>query len=345
MKLRRNKPRWLLYLILAVFIVGSFFMFQGMRPLKGRDAPLTFTVAPGQNFIELGKALEKAGAVRNSFAFSFYSFISGLRSKFQAGTYVIPENAGVAAIARLFAQGEGKPERTVTIIEGWTAEEIEAYLAKEKVFAKGIFLAAVKKIPASCPFSENVCSLVVSIPKKLNALEGYLFPDTYRLYFDAKPEDLIEKMLKNFLEKTGDQMLARSFETSNHTRHEIITMASIIEAEVPLDADRAIVSGIFWKRIDAGVPLQADSTVNYATGKSARAASLTDLKFNSPYNTYLYPDLPPGPIGNPGVSAIKAALSPQESDYWFFLSREDGTTVFSKTLDEHAAAKERYIKP
>jgi len=104
------------------------------------------------------------------------------------------------------------------------------------------------------------------------------------------------------------------------------------------------VSGIFWKRIDAGVPLQADSTVNYATGKSARAASLKDLKFNSPYNTYLYPDLPPGPIGNPGISAITAALNPKESPYWFFLSREDGTTVFSKTLDEHAAAKEKFLR-
>ncbi len=342
---KRKKQRWLLSAILALFIFGSFFIFQGMRPPEGRNAPLTFTVESGQNFIEVGKALEKEGAVRSAMAFSLYSYVSGLRTKFQAGTYVIPVDASAAAIARLFTQGEGRRERTVTVIEGWTTEEIDAYLTAEKVFAKGAFLAAVKKMPASCPFSENVCSLVADIPNKSNELEGYLFPDTYRLYFDAKPEDLIEKMLKNFLEKTGEQTLARSFEISNHTRHEIITMASIIEAEVPHEQDRPVIAGIFWKRIDAGVPLQADSTVNYATGKSARAASLTDLKFNSPYNTYLYPDLPPGPIGNPGVSAIKAALSPQESDYWFFLSREDGTTVFSKTLDEHVTAKEKYLKP
>ncbi len=334
----------LLPVILVFIIFGSFFVFQGLQPPEGRNAPFTFTVAPGQNFIEIGKALEKEGAVRSAFVFSLYSFVSGLRTKFQAGAYVIPPRTGVAAIARLFVQGEGSHERTVTIIEGWTFEEMDAYLAEEKVFTKGAFLAAVKKIPASCAFAENVCSLVADIPKKSNALEGYLFPDTYRLFFDAKPEDLIEKMLNNFLEKTGVKALARSFETSAHSRHEIITMASIIEAEVPHEADRVMVSGIFWKRIDAGVPLQADSTVNYATGKSARAASLTDLKFNSPYNTYLYPDLPPGPIGNPGTSAIKAALSPQDSPYWFFLSRDDGTTVFSKTLEEHAAAKERFLR-
>ena len=341
---KRKKLRWLLPAILVIFIFSSFFIFQGMRPPAGRNAPLAFTVAPGQDFIEIGKALEKEGAARSAFAFSLYSFVSGLRTKFQAGTYVIPADAGAAAIARLFAQGEGIPERTVTVIEGWTLDEIDAYLAEEKVFAKGAFAAAVKKMPVLCPFSENVCSLVVSIPKKSNSLEGYLFPDTYRLYLDARPEDLIEKMLDNFLDKTGVEALARSLETSAHSRHEIITMASIIEAEVPYEQDRLVIAGIFWKRIDAGVPLQADSTVNYATGKSARAASLKDLKFNSPYNTYLYPDLPPGPIGNPGISAITAALNPKESPYWFFLSREDGTTVFSKTLDEHAAAKEKFLR-
>ncbi|MEW6610064.1 MAG: endolytic transglycosylase MltG [Patescibacteria group bacterium] len=327
-----------------VLFFGSFFVVQGLRPVAGRSAAITFTVSSGESFIDIGKALKEVGAVRSAFVFSLYSYAAGLRTQFKTGTYVIPRDAGVVAITRLFAQGAGTPERTITIIEGWTIKGIDAYLAAQNVFTKGAFTAAAKAEQEQCSFSADVCALATSIPKKSNSLEGYLFPDTYRLYLDARPEDLIEKMLNNFLGKIGEESLARALKISHHSRHEIITMASIIEAEVPHSNDRPVIAGIFWKRIEAGIPLQADSTVNYATGKHTRAASLDDLRFNSPYNTYLYPDLPPGPISNPGISAIKAALHPQDSPYWFFLSKEDGTTVFSKTLDEHAAAKEKYLR-
>ena len=121
-------------------------------------------------------------------------------------------------------------------------------------------------------------------------------------------------------------------------------MASLIEAEVARPEDRAIVSGLLWKRIDAGMPLQVDATINYITGKHEPAASAADLKINSPYNTYLYPDLPPGPIGNPGMGALFVAVSPKDSPYWCYLSASDGTTIFSRTFDEHKAAKERFLR-
>jgi len=235
-------------------------------------------------------------------------------------------------------------------------KEMGEYLVKEGVFKEGEFIKAVEKVKLSCQLSvvpapehngrygAGSCQLVNALPKKATTLEGYLFPDTYRLYLDAKPEDLVEKMLENFQRKISNQNIQNNLQLTTYNLHEVVTMASIVEAEVPHAEDRPVIAGIFWKRLEAGIPLQADSTVNYITGKRERAATLADTKIDSPYNTYLYPDLPPGPIGNPGLKALQAVLAPQESPYWYFLSKEDGTTVFSQTLEAHNLAKRKYLK-
>ena len=235
------------------------------------------------------------------------------------------------------------PEREVRLIEGWTIGEMDEYAAKEGVFGKGEFMKAVEEARIECSENAESCGVIQPLPKNVDTLEGYLFPDTYRLYLDATPQDLVKKMLDNFQDKISNQSTQQALRDSGYTLHEVITMASIIEAEMPHAQDRPVIAGIFWKRVEAGMPLQADSTVNFVTGKSDPSVSAKDLEVNSPYNTYLYPDLPPGPIGNPGLSAITAALNPQSSPYWFYLSAKDGTTIFSITHDEHVIAKNKYL--
>jgi UPF0755 protein len=173
-------------------------------------------------------------------------------------------------------------------------------------------------------------------------LEGYLFPDTYRFYKSATPDQVVQKLLDTFGEKVILPLQDQITE-SKHTIFQIITLASIIEKEVKSDADRRIAAGIFWKRLELGMPLQSDATVNYITGKQALQPTNADLSTDSLYNTYKYPGLPPGPIDNPSFSAIRAVVNPEETSYLYFLTKPDGTTVFSKTYEEHLANKKRYL--
>lgn len=175
------------------------------------------------------------------------------------------------------------------------------------------------------------------------SLEGYLFPDTYRVAKKTPVESLVQKMLRRFEQKFPtswrDQLQAQG-----HSVYQVVILASIIEKEVPDDADRAKVADIFWRRLKIGQALQADSTINYLTGKATPSVSAADLAINSPYNTYRYRGLPPGPISNPGESALQAAVYPSSNQYWYFLTTPDGQVIYSKTYAQHVAAKQRYLK-
>jgi len=182
-------------------------------------------------------------------------------------------------------------------------------------------------------------------------LEGFFFPDTYKLNQRMKPEDIVRKFLNAFRDKVF-ALLETRFRESPRSILDIITIASMIEKESANSLDRRIISGILWKRLETDMPLQVDSSVIYAwkqinpswsLGDRLRLSS-NDLKINSPYNTYLNKGLPPSPIGNPGLDAIRAALDPQESDYMYYLSLPDGRTFFSRTYDEHLALKAKYYK-
>jgi len=165
-------------------------------------------------------------------------------------------------------------------------------------------------------------------------LEGYLFPDTYFFQKDASAEDIVSKMLDNFEGKIDAQMTI-DIQSQNKSIREIIVMASIVEAEVKSQEDRETVSGIFWKRIDEDMPLQSDATLTYALNDNESRHSYAQTRYNSPFNTYMNKGLPPGPIDNPSLEAIEAAIHPKASDYVYFLSDPNsGATYFAKTLDE-----------
>ena len=151
------------------------------------------------------------------------------------------------------------------------------------------------------------------------------------------------KMLENFDSKLTQQMRA-DIKAQGKTIFDIVRMASIVEAEVPHEADRPMITGILWKRLDAGMALQVDSALNYVTAGKNRSLTAEELKIDSPYNTYKYRGLPPTPIGNPGLSALRAAIYPTHTAYWYFLSDKDGKTHFAKTLEEHNENKSKYLR-
>jgi len=179
---------------------------------------------------------------------------------------------------------------------------------------------------------------------KYYSLEGYLFPDTYIIYNDASLEDIVLKMLHNFDSKLTSKM-REDIKKQEKTIYEIITMASVIEKEVRDPEEMKIVSGIFWKRIDVWQPLQSCASLAYILGINKPVYSIEDTKIESPYNTYQNYGLPPGPICNPGLAAIEAAIYPKETEYNYFLSKkENGETVFSRTIEEHNLNKAKYLK-
>jgi UPF0755 protein len=280
-------------LILIVLVAGGYSLF--VSPPKKFPTGSTVSVESGSGLLQLSRSLEEEGVIRSSFWFRIAAiFFKGERG-LQAGDYAlnVPEN--VFRIARRVISGDYQIKRVkLTIPEGFTVKKISSLFNEEfSSFDKRVF--------------EN------------SALEGYLFPDTYFIHVNATATSTIRLLRDNFIRKIF--YLMPDIEESGHTLDEIIIMASILESEAKTLEDRKIVSGILWKRLEIGMPLQVDASFVYINGKTTADLTLEDLKINSPYNTYLYKGLPPTPISNPGLESITAAIYPTDTKLSLFPHR------------------------
>lgn len=342
--------RTALKIIAAILAAAAILAWTGVwLSSPGQPADRSFSVASGENPDRITDRLYERGFIHSRSVFRLALGASGLSTKLQPGVYDL---AGVAdyqdLIRRLAAGGVAANEFTLLIKEGWNLRDIASRLTSLG-YADAKRLFEVTGQPALDYRSEGTRppDLSADFPFLKDkpgyvSLEGYLFPDTYRVFKDDKAEALVRRLLVNFEKKVVDG-LGSDIEASGHTLFDVLTMASIVEREVRGEEDRAMVADIFWRRIDAGMALQADSTVNYATGRSDPSVSLADTDTDSRYNTYKYPDLPLGPICDPGLSAIKATLHPQANAYWFFLTDDKGKVHYAKTLEEHNRNKAKYL--
>ncbi|NQU77689.1 endolytic transglycosylase MltG [Candidatus Falkowbacteria bacterium] len=333
----------IVYLIIILVLASIFILAYGYSAIYKSSLSSEseiFVIESGQGVKQIGSNLKQADFISSQFVFETYVWLRRAQSRFQAGEYELNKGLSIKELVDFFTGGNSlSKEQDIKIIEGWNAREIaESLEAQGAINNANDFLDKIKYYGSNT----NGYDFLADKPAKFS-LEGYLFPDTYRIYKDATIEDILKKMLDNFDSKLTPKT-REDIKKSGHTIFEILTMASIIELEVPASLDRRMISDIFWKRVEAGMPLQSDATINYVTGKNEPSPSLDDLKVDSLYNTYLYPDLPPGPIGNPGVSAIEAAIYRTPNDYWFYLSKPNGETVYSKTHDEHVQNKFKYLK-
>jgi UPF0755 protein len=298
-----------LFLFFSIIIIFLIFIFWWRIFGAEINNPerIVFSVKKGENFLSIGRNLEREGLIKNRIFFYIYVLLKKEERNFKAGRYLLSPSMNIPQIVEKLTSGYTEKIK-VTIPEGSTLKDIEEKL---KIKLKG----------------EN--------------LEGYLFPDTYYLPVGFTSEEVIKIMKENFEKKIAPYK--NEIEKSGKSLQEIIIMASILEKEARSKEDKEIISGILWKRLKAGIPLQVDSTLTYITGKTSKELTVDDLEIPSPYNTYKYKGLPPTPICNPGLESILAALYPKESEYWYYFSTPEGRVIFSKTLLEHNLAKEKYL--
>jgi len=330
----------ILVLLAAVFILGSYLFYSSAINKENSQSFETrkFIIQNGESSEDISKRLREEGFIQNSFIFNMYAWQTKKDDKLRAGEYDIPKNISIKDIIGILSSMRALEQNKITIIEGWENTEIAQYLEDKGVSKKNDFLDALKKRS----FWWDDYEVLWDLPKGVD-LEGYLFPDTYLVFKNASIDDILKKMISN-LDKKIDAQMRRDIKEQNMNIHKILTLASIIEKEVVGGEDRAIVSGIFHKRLKEGIGLQADSTINYITGKSKARSSLDDISLDNPYNTYKYRGLPPGPINNPGLSAIRAAVYPKDSSYYYFLTTPQGAVIYSKNFEEHVAAKKKFLK-
>ncbi len=320
--MNKKKFIFLLTLIIVFFCLLGFVFYidyQIDTPLSIDAEEQVFVINQGQGLKEVTQNLYEADLIRSKTWFNGYIMYKGWATQLQAGEYVLSSIFNIRQISKKIVKGDVLPsEIKVTIPEGFTLRQIDARLANLDLIKSGELL-------------------------EKSELEGYLFPDTYNFDKNANLNDIIVTMMDNFDQKL-DKDLVAEIERQNKTINDIIIMASIIEKELPRYDEMQIISGIFWKRLSINYPLQSCATIAYILNVDKWIYSIEDTKVDSPYNTYQNIGLPPGPINNPGLLSIKAAIYPIYTDYNFFLSAPNGETIFSRTFEEHNANKYKYLK-
>ena len=318
---------------LILLVLFLFVCFEIYIPLNFKsNETVIYAVQKGQGSNEIADSLQKLGIIKSSYFFKFYATVSLQRSILQAGRYNLSPRMSIYKIVKEMAQGNAIQDKAV-ILEGWTTADIGKYLQTKGMCTQKDFVSLAQK-----DYSGQF-DFLADKPKDVG-LEGYLFPDTYQIAKGETCEDFLNAMLENFGNKLTPNLRAE-IKKQNKSIFDIVTMASLLEKEVRTLNDKEIVSGILWKRISIGMPLQLDSTINYITDGSDPSVSIKATQIDSPYNTYMYKGLPKGPISNPGIDSINAAIQPKATNYLYYLS--DGKTVFSETLEQHDEARAKYL--
>ncbi len=332
--------------VLAVAIV---FVTQLIivRALDSGDASagesVYFTVEPDESVDSIADRLKDTGLIRSPAYFRFRVRIAGLGGDIIAGRYRIDPAMSTTQIIHLITSRDAAlaQEAQVRFVEGWRTEQYaEALVAAGVISSEDDFMAATREQKWNDEFA-----FLHTRPSGV-ALEGYLFPDTYNFRLDSTPDDVLTTLLTTFQERVQPESITET-DQMGLTLHQIITIASIVEREAVLPEERPIIASVYYNRISQGMPLQADPTVQYELGAPGNwwpELTPEDIQQNGRYNTYLNPDLPPGPICNPSLASIEAALRPAQTDYLFFVARGDGSHAFAVTAEEHQRNVDEYVK-
>lgn len=308
--------------LLVVAAAGIGWLWTASRSPE-RTEPVRVVVEPGTPVRSLGARLAEARVVRSPVLFELWLRARGDAGSIQAGTYDFPAGVSLPRVLDMLVRGETLLA-SVTIPEGLRLEQQAGVAARQLGVDSAAFVSAATD-------SLLADTLGVEAP----TLEGYLFPETYRVDPGIESRELVRLMVGGFHDAFGEEWQTRA-DALGRSVHEIVTLASIVEEEARVPEERGVIAGVFWNRLREGMKLEADPTVQYALGSHRQRVLYRDLEVDSPYNTYLYPGLPPGPIASPGRASLEATLYPDSVPYfYFFATGEGGRHTFSETFAEH----------
>ena len=317
--------RFAVFLTVGVIAIGGSLLWwnDAIAPYDPTDkTPVTFLIAKGDNIREIASNLAQYRLIRSPIGFYLLVKFMGIERQIQAGEFRLIRTMNSTSIAKGLTHG--MMDTWITILEGWRIEEIATKLAKELDIPEKEFLTVAR--------------------------EGQMFPDTYRVPKDATAGAIATLLKENFLKKITPKM-AEDMKKEKLALEEVIILASIVEREGKTGQDRPVIAGVLLNRMQKGWPLETDATLQYALGYQSKdktwwKKTLTqdDKLIDSPYNTYMNPGFPPGPISNPGIQSINAVIYPKKTEYMYYLHDEKGNVHFAKSLEEHERNIETYLK-
>lgn len=341
-KLRKKKKAFLglpyfAFIILVSVILSLFIIFvaNDVFALVAEDKEITITLPQNATVYQAAKILDEEGVIHYRTFFALFVHFTVKDPEFLLGEHELNSSMDYRAILRQIRRtSSSRNILQVTIPEGYTVAQIKDLLVQDGICDETDLTEALKSHKFDYDFLDD------DLEESENRLEGYLFPDTYQFYENSDADTVIEKFLDNFDQKVTEDMREQA-EKSDYSLREILTIASMVEKEAKLTTEQSTIAGVIYNRLNSkDYPyLDIDSTILYVVGHKDELTK-ADLEIDSPYNTYTNKGLPPGPIANPGLDAIYAALNPEDNDYYFYVASGDdkGSHIFSKTLEEHNAA-------
>lgn len=315
------KLRWVVVLLfIKLFFIGLFVFVYSMRAPSDFIPETLVSIKPGSSVSTIAKLLQEKHIIRSPFIFQTFTILLEEEKSLVVGEYQFDTPMSVFTVIKKIGEGDfGRAQITVRLPEGETIHEYASILEK-----------ALPKF--------NKTDFIFRMTRR----EGYIYPDTYFFFPSTTTDDVIRTVEANFENRTED--VQRQIQGSDYSLDEVVIMASIIEKEATDDEEeQKIISGILWKRLSIGMPLQVDATFKYYLGKESRALTSADLKTDHPYNTYTRKGLPPGPIGNPSLQTMEAAANPTKSEYLYYLHDTKGNVYYAETFEQHKENKRLYL--
>ncbi|MFH0881532.1 MAG: endolytic transglycosylase MltG [bacterium] len=328
---RFRRVRYAIYAVAYACALAAFIFWlyvKGAPAHPDRSGTARIVVSQGASAWRVGFLLRDAGLIRSPRRFAWHLKVRGESEKLKAGVYDIPRSASMKEMGRKILNGE-EVIVEITFPEGWTAAQMAGLLQKEGVVDSTSFIRAIRDE-----------KLIHNLSLDLTTLEGFLYPETYIFRLRRTPLDVISSMVTVFRERVGDDWMRRAQQDPLGLQG-IVTLASIVQGEYQVAGETPDIAALYRNRLKQGMLLQADPTVQYILPEGPRRLTLRDLKIKNPYNTYVYSGLPPGPIDNPGIDALRAALEPPDRPWLYMVARGDGRHTFTTTFEDHLRAKKR----
>lgn len=324
-----------LFLVLVLLLTGAFGFYLWATGASGENTPVTVTIPDGATTSEMGDLLKEAGVIRSSLMFGLMARIRGIAAEVQSGDYELTTNMSISETLDALQAGPIVEELplSLTIPEGLRIEEVARRVAKELGVKRRAFMKEA---------TGGSYELAPYLPEKVSSVEGFLFPKTYDFPEDVTAAGVIDRLLEQFEAEVSGLPWDRA-EQLGLSEYEVVVAASLIEREARVDKDRRKISAVIHNRLEQGMPLEIDATVQYALPEHKERLTFDDLEYESPYNTYLHAGLPPGPIASPGKASIEAALNPADGDWLFYvlIDPDTGEHAFAETYEEFLEYREQ----